>query len=278
MIDHGEARLLALGSIDFPLGLAERRDLEAHLARCAACAAEAAAIRHDADRLAALPPIAPPDWVRRAVLARRGPNRLVLLAAAALLLAAAMASALLIGATIDRLLDQDLAVDAPTATVEPGESPSASVRRSLTPLTPTIPGRPLNDEPPGTEIGALPFSDVVNTGLAAINANETASYCGPTGDKSVWYSFTAGSATIVAADTTESDYDTILDVWTGAPTPNPPESWWATLLPLVCNDNSGEALQSEVVFETVAGETYVIRVTTAFDTVGGELVFRMIEP
>jgi hypothetical protein len=286
MIDHRQARILALGSIDFPLGLVERRDLEAHLATCAACAAEAAAIRHDADRLAALPPIAPPDWVRRAVRARRGPSRLGLLVAAALLLAAALASALLVGAAIDRLSDRDLAVVTPTATVvtltatvEPRASPSPSPRRSLTPLTPTIPGLPPNDEPPGTVIGALPFTDVVNTGLAVINAHEEASYCGPTGGKSVWYSFTAGSATIVAADTLESDYDTILDVWTGELASSPPDdSWWANLVPFVCNDNSGEASQSDVVFETVAGETYVIRVTTALNAAGGELVFRMIEP
>jgi DNA-directed RNA polymerase specialized sigma24 family protein len=272
-------RRLALEASDVPLVLVERRDLEAHLATCPACAAESAAIRHDADRLAALPPIAPPDRVRRSVLARRGPNRFVLLVAAALLLAAAMASALVVGATIERLLDQDLAVVMPTATDQIRASPSPSALRSLTPLSPSLPGRPLNDDPPGTTIDALPFTDVVNTVLAVPNASEVGSSCGPMGDKSVWYSFTARSDTIVAADTLESDYDTVLDVWKGEPAPNPPdESWWTTLVPFVCNDNSGDASQSSVVFETVAGENYIIRVTTAVGAAGGQLEFRMIEP
>lgn len=82
MITHDQALDLAATAIDFELDARERADLEAHLAGCVACAAEAGALANDARRLRRLPPIAPPDWVRHAVGRHRRPIGTLLLAAA----------------------------------------------------------------------------------------------------------------------------------------------------------------------------------------------------
>jgi len=141
-------------------------------------------------------------------------------------------------------------------------------------LTPTIPGLAPNDSPPGTAISALPFSDSVNVTRAAIHASETASTCG-SGTQSVWYSFLATAAGTVIADTTGSDYDTILDIFRGQLSADIQDPGFERLEPVACNDNSGTSLQSGVVFEVVAGQNYVIRVGTALDATGGNLRFSL---
>jgi hypothetical protein len=98
MIDHGHALTLAATAIDFPLDASERASLDAHLRDCTSCRADLAAVREDAARLAALPGIRPPGWVRKAIGRTHRPSRIVLLAAAALLVTASIAAALLVGA------------------------------------------------------------------------------------------------------------------------------------------------------------------------------------
>jgi len=149
----------------------------------------------------------------------------------------------------------------------PGESPTRS-------LTPTIAATPANDDPPGITITALPFSDTSNTTQAQIHAMEGASTCG-SGLQSVWYSLSAKSHTNLVADTLGSDYDTIIDIWEGTLTSDLMNPGFETLKPLACNDNSSGSLQSEVVFATVIGQSYVIRVTTALNGTGGTLAFHL---
>lgn len=122
MIDHRHALLLAAGAVDFPLDPADRDILEAHLRECAACRAELAAFHHDATRLAALPPIAPPAWVRGVIGRAQRPHRFVLLAAAALLLSAAAGTALVVGSALR---------DARIADVSPSARPAPTVATSL---------------------------------------------------------------------------------------------------------------------------------------------------
>lgn len=122
MIDHRHALLLAAGAVDFPLDPADRDILEAHLRECAACRAELAAFHHDATRLAALPPIAPPAWVRGVIGRAQRPHHFVLLAAAALLLSAAAGTALIVGSALR---------DARIADVSPSARPAPTVATSL---------------------------------------------------------------------------------------------------------------------------------------------------
>ncbi len=100
MIDHRHALALAATALDFPLDASDRGMLDAHLRECAACRAELAAFHHDAARLAALPPIAPPAWVRGVIGKAHAVHRFVLLAAAALLLTASAGIALVVGSAL----------------------------------------------------------------------------------------------------------------------------------------------------------------------------------
>lgn len=135
MIDHGHALTLAATSIDFPLGAAERGILDAHVGACPACRTALAEFRRDAARLAALPPIAPPSWVRGALGKRPRSNPFVLLAAAAFLITAA-GLAFVVGTT---LLDDRTAVVVPTlqplasasVVVTPPPSSAPTLRPSL---------------------------------------------------------------------------------------------------------------------------------------------------
>jgi hypothetical protein len=163
----------------------------------------------------------------------------------------------------------------PTIAAEPSPSPTPTITAEPTrSLTPTIAAAPSNDEPPGVAITTLPFVDTTNTTRAQIHAMELASPCG-SGSQSVWYSFTAAADATLVADTSGSDYDTILDVWEGALTADRSDPGFEALKPLACNDNADGSVQSGVVFAPVAGRSYVIRVSTALDATGGTLVFRL---
>lgn len=150
---------------------------------------------------------------------------------------------------------------APTPTPQP--SPTRS-------LTPTIAAVPRNDDPPGTVIGSLPFADTTETSQAQIHAMEPTLQCG-SGSNSVWYAYTAAADHAIVVDTTGSEYDTLIDVWTGALTADRIEPGFEQLTPLTCNDNTADSIQAAVVFQVTAGESYVIRVMAALDSTGGPL-------
>src|SRR5436190_22614498 len=123
MIDHRRALTLAATAIDFPLHADEREVLDAHLRSCTACRGELAAFRRDAALLAALPPIAPPAWVRERIGRPRRSNPFVLLAAAALLITVAGLAVVIAGGILrDR-----------TALVGPTSRPSATASPVVSP-------------------------------------------------------------------------------------------------------------------------------------------------
>jgi hypothetical protein len=134
MIDHRRALMLAATAVDFPLDPSDRGILDAHVRACAACRMEVAAFSHDAARLAALAPTAPPEWVRGAIGRSRRPNRLVLLAAAALLLSAA-AGVALVGAELRTDRAPDVLPSRSPAT-SPAASPATSPAASTQSLAP----------------------------------------------------------------------------------------------------------------------------------------------
>jgi hypothetical protein len=152
---------------------------------------------------------------------------------------------------------------APMPTAAPTPTPEPT-------LTPTIAGIATNDDPPGTAITSLPFVDSVNVTRAQIHAMEAASACG-SGSQSVWYSFVATTTGTVIADTHGSDYDTILDVYRGILSADGQSPGFENLDPLACNDNSEGSAQAGVAFQAVAGQAYLIRITTALNDPGGNL-------
>ncbi len=170
MIDHRHARILAATALDFPLEASERDVLDAHVADCPACRAELAALRHDAVRLAALPPLAPPAWVRAAI--GRPPRRqpIVLLAAAALLLTASAAIALVAGSVLR---------DLRTAEIAPSVRPLPSLVATATAIATTGSANPSNSAPPTiVPLGSFP---VVSAGSLPTKLGSALMAAGPDG-------------------------------------------------------------------------------------------------
>lgn len=136
---------------------------------------------------------------------------------------------------------------------------------ALLPLTasPALAAPPINDDfDAATVVPGLPFGDAVDTREATTAPDDPDCFGnGPT----VWYSFTPEADVRVAANTFGSSYDTTLSVYLGTR---------GGLEQRECNDDAG-GLQSRVVFDAVAGETYSLMVG-AFDSgPGGDLVFTM---
>jgi len=134
---------------------------------------------------------------------------------------------------------------------------------------------PLPDPPPNddfdsaTVIGGLPFSEALDASLATW-ASDDPPDCVNNG--SVWYAFTPTSDMAVEMNTTGSDYDTVLSVYTGT-------RGALTLVPMACNDDY-YGLQSRVQFQATAGTTYYAMVGTCCGNGGdggGPLVFNAFE-
>ena len=103
---------------------------------------------------------------------------------------------------------------------------------------------------------SLTFSDTQNTTSATTEAGEPAPACQASFGHSVWYKFTAPTTDTYEVDTFSSDFDTVIDVYTGATL--------GTLASGACNDNtpgSGTGSQSQITGPTFAGTTYYIQVS-----------------
>lgn len=138
-----------------------------------------------------------------------------------------------------------------------------------------------------TAISTVPHTDTALTGAATTEPSDPTLMimndgipCG--GDssegghaKSVWYVFTAPTDGIVTADTFDSDYDTILSVYTGSCGSFQPVSGDCNDddPPCGCNDDDAhDGAQSRISLLTSAGTTYYFMVS-AFSNDGGNLVF-----
>lgn len=277
---HPRIAELAALDVDFGLSPGDRTELEQHLEGCEPCRALVRAYRADAEALRADAFARAPARVRTAVLGAAS-RPVVRNPFNQLLVAAALVGLLLIGLVVAagalRNEDRKLALvpTPPTSllTALPTSSSPASTSAARS-LTPTIAGPPSNDNPPGTAITRLPFTDSTDATAAQIHAMEAATQCG-SGGRSVWYSYTADGALTLVADTFGSEYDTILDIWTGSLTSDYQNPGFETLVPLACNDNAGDTVQSQIVFATTAGTSYVIRITDADGSPGARLTFHL---
>ncbi len=111
------------------------------------------------------------------------------------------------------------------------------------------------------DINTLPFMDTLDTSEAT-EADDDPDCAGR--GATVWYVLPVGGTDMrIEANTFGSDYDTTLSVYTGSR---------GALTQIACNDDAG-GLQSRVVFDAVAGETYFIMAGSFASGPGGNLVF-----
>ncbi|MBI4469920.1 MAG: hypothetical protein HY650_11435, partial [Acidobacteria bacterium] len=119
-----------------------------------------------------------------------------------------------------------------------------------------------------TSIGASPFAATVQTALATIANVDPAHGCGQGRDSnSVWFRFTAPEDGILAIDTANSSYDTVVTVFTGV---------CGDFMEAACNNNASDLIKTSAVKLAVrSGTTYFIQVSD-FDEGprGGFLRFR----
>jgi hypothetical protein len=118
-------------------------------------------------------------------------------------------------------------------------------------------------------IGSLPFADSLDTRTATTGSDDPVNCSGGQGKNSVWYSFTATSGGEVGVDTSGSDYDTTLTVYTGS---------CGALTQVACNDDFGNTLgnRSLLTFHSFAGSTYLIEASGKIS--GGSLNLRVGYP
>src|SRR4029434_8795614 len=92
-------------------------------------------------------------------------------------------------------------------------------------------------------IPSIPFDEVADVAGATTSAGESAS-CVPPAGGFVWYTFTASQDATLRASTCGSNYDTVLEVYSGDCTQR---------VATTCNDDSCD-YQSSVIFTVTAGQ------------------------
>jgi hypothetical protein len=97
-------------------------------------------------------------------------------------------------------------------------------------------------------ITVLPFTEVLDTAAATSEQQDPQSCSGSAGTNSVWYSFASVVDTVYGLDSIDSDYDTVLSVYTGI---------CGALTRISCNDNS-QGSGSLLTFNASAGTNYLI--------------------
>ena len=133
----------------------------------------------------------------------------------------------------------------------------------LSQFSTTLAAPPTNDDfDTATQVPGLPYTDQIDTSEATTAFDDPDCVGnGPT----VWYTYTPNQEMRIAADTFGSDYDTTLSVYTGSR---------GNLNYIDCNDDVG-GLQSRVVFDAMANETYYFMIGAYASGPGGNLVFNV---
>jgi hypothetical protein len=156
--------------------------------------------------------------------------------------------------------------DLPT---RPTDQPSPSTPRADV----SIEQIPANDDfDDAVVITSLPFTDNLNTSEATTAPDDPADPDDPAvcfvGSHTVWYQFTPSKNMRINANTSGSDFDTGIAVFTGTR---------GALTFIGCNDDllTGRQVQSSVTFDAVAGQTYYFMVGSFGDSPGGNLVFNV---
>jgi hypothetical protein len=114
---------------------------------------------------------------------------------------------------------------------------------------------PPNDNVAHATTVHLPFSASVKTTFATTRPSEPSASCSTGVGSTVWYRYVPTSTTIVRVQTVGSDFDTLVNVYSGATKPTSA---------VTCDDDTrrstGDNLQSSVAFKAKAGTTYWFQV------------------
>jgi hypothetical protein len=111
-----------------------------------------------------------------------------------------------------------------------------------------------------TPVSSLPFSDTVDTREATLGAADAAATCESNDSAAtVWYRFTPTTSGTFAFSTTGSDYDTVVNLFSG----RADDLTW-----LACNDDF-ETTAAVLVRPLVAGTTYFVSAGTCCTAVPG---------
>ena len=124
---------------------------------------------------------------------------------------------------------------------------------------------PPNDRFPGGVISTLPFSEFLDSSRATLESGEPEPTCGSDVGATMWYRYTPPADTILTADTRDSDFDTVLTVYTGDEI--------SSLTQVRCSDDAYDR-QSEVVFSAQQGVTYYFQ-AAGYDAEFGNLHFHL---
>jgi hypothetical protein len=122
------------------------------------------------------------------------------------------------------------------------------------------PPGPANDDFANpVEVPELAFSTTTSTRYATLEDGEPEP-CGSIG-ATIWYRWTPSKSVTVRAETSGSDYDTVLAAYSGKRAKRQKNAATLQSLTLLgCNDDSGSDRRSEVSFLAQAGQTYYIQV------------------
>ncbi|MBE9562323.1 MAG: hypothetical protein IMF12_05620 [Proteobacteria bacterium] len=97
----------------------------------------------------------------------------------------------------------------------------------------------------------LTYSNTQTTKSATNETGEKIASCNQNGaESSVWYKYSPSADQRTVFNTSGSDYNTVLSIWTGASHP---------LAEIICNDDNGGPL-SQIATDLTAGETYYINI------------------
>ncbi len=118
-------------------------------------------------------------------------------------------------------------------------------------------GQPPNDSCQSPAIiASSPYSDATYTGFATSSPDDPVSCTGAQDTNSVWYAITPVLSTICGVDTSQSEYDTVVSVYTGG---------CGALAQVACSDDFANppdtGNRSLLTFNATAGVTYLIEVS-----------------
>lgn len=137
----------------------------------------------------------------------------------------------------------------PTPTPTPTGTPPTATP-TFTPTATPMP--PLNDDfTNAIAVTPLPFSHSIDSTTATTAVDDPVLCTGTKGSASVWYRWVAPSAGTLTVDTLDSDYDTVLAIFSGER---------SSLMRLACNDDYNYYLQSLLTLDVSDGATYFIEV------------------
>ncbi len=117
---------------------------------------------------------------------------------------------------------------------------------------------------------SLPDSEIMYTRGATSSIYDAALTCGSNVRRTIWYRFTASEIGRFVVDTSGSNFDTVVGVFTGSA---------AGLTEVNCDDDGGAGFSSRVEFNTLPGITYSIMVGGYNDSSGEmRLAFAQLPP